>query len=59
MLAARVAPVQFGKGRHPAALNLGGCAAYALAKSRNLPLLFRGDDFSRTDLISAARAGAG
>ena len=47
---ARAAWRRFGKGRHPAALNYGDCFAYALAKSRRLPLLFRGDDFSRTDV---------
>lgn len=46
--------VRFGKGRHPAALNLGDLFAYALAKSRNLPLLFKGNDFSQTDLERAA-----
>lgn len=44
---------QFGKGRHPAALNYGDCFAYALAKSLNAPLLFKGDDFSRTDIRAA------
>lgn len=48
--AARHAFLRYGKGRHPAALNLGDCAAYALAKSRALPLLFKGNDFSQTDL---------
>mgnify|MGYP003385527919 CR=1 FL=1 len=43
----------FGKGRHPAGLNLGDCFAYALAKSRDLPLLFKGDDFAKTDVRSA------
>ena len=43
----------FGKGRHPAALNLGDCFAYALAKSRGMPLLFKGDDFPKTDVRSA------
>ena len=52
--AARTAFLRYGRGRHPAALNLGDCASYALAKHRNLPLLFKGDDFSRTDLLSAA-----
>lgn len=52
--AARVAFLLYGRGRHPAALNLGDCASYALAKQRNLPLLFKGDDFARTDLQSAA-----
>lgn len=46
----RVAWRHFGKGRHPAALNYGDCFAYALAKSRRMPLLFRGDDFSQTDI---------
>ncbi|MDX2267759.1 MAG: type II toxin-antitoxin system VapC family toxin [Bryobacter sp.] len=43
----------FGKGRHPAALNFGDCFAYALAKSLREPILFKGTDFSRTDLIAA------
>ena len=47
---ARDAFLRFGKGRHAAALNFGDCASYALASSRNLPLLFKGDDFSKTDL---------
>ena len=47
--------LRFGKGRHPAGLNLGGCFAYALAKSRGLPLLYKGDDFSQTDVRSALR----
>jgi ribonuclease VapC len=50
---ARAAFLRFGKGRHPAALNFGDCAAYALAKSRNLALLFKGEDFVRTDLLPA------
>jgi ribonuclease VapC len=41
---------RFGKGRHPAALNYGDCFAYALARSRRLPLLFCGGDFSQTDI---------
>lgn len=44
---------RWGKGVHPAALNLGDCAAYALAKSLDAPLLFKGDDFSRTDVLRA------
>lgn len=44
---------RYGKGRHPAGLNLGDCFAYALAKSRNQPLLFKGDDFARTDVKAA------
>jgi ribonuclease VapC len=38
----------YGKGRHPAGLNYGDCFAYALAKSRNEPLLFKGNDFAQT-----------
>lgn len=44
---------QYGKGRHPAALNFGDCCAYALAKSLNLPLLYKGNDFAQTDVASA------
>ena len=43
----------WGKGVHPAALNLGDCAAYALAKSLDAPLLFKGADFARTDVRRA------
>jgi|SRR5580700_130696 ribonuclease VapC len=49
---ARLAWRRFGKGRHPAGLNYGDCFAYALAKSRDLPLLFQGDDFSQTDIAA-------
>jgi ribonuclease VapC len=45
---------RFGKGRHPAGLNFGDCAAYALASTRGEPLLFKGLDFSRTDIARAA-----
>ena len=45
--------LRFGKGRHPAALNYGDCFAYALAMQRNQPLLFKGDDFGRTDVRAA------
>jgi ribonuclease VapC len=55
-LLARDAFLRFGKGRHPARLNFGDCAAYALAKSRALPLLFKGEDFARTDIASALAA---
>ena len=51
--AAREAFLRFGKGRHPAAPNFGDCAAYALAKTRGAPLLFKGGDFSFTDIASA------
>jgi ribonuclease VapC len=50
---ARQAFHDFGKGRHPAGLNFGDCFAYALAKHAGEPLLFKGDDFSRTDVVSA------
>lgn len=45
---------RYGKSRHPANLNFGDVFAYALAKTSGEPLLFKGDDFSRTDLPSAA-----
>jgi ribonuclease VapC len=48
--AARRAWRRFGKGRHPAGLNYGDCFSYALAFSRDEPLLFKGEDFARTDL---------
>lgn len=51
---ARAAYLQFGKGRHPAALNYGDCFAYALAKALDAPLLYVGGDFSKTDIVSAA-----
>ncbi|MGH6956411.1 MAG: type II toxin-antitoxin system VapC family toxin [Caulobacteraceae bacterium] len=44
---------RFGKGRHPAALNMGDCFAYACARSRGSPLLFKGDDFGKTDIAAA------
>ncbi len=44
---------RFGKGRHPAGLNLGDCFAYALAQERGEPLLFKGEDFARTDVRRA------
>lgn len=50
---ARDAWRRYGKGRHPAGLNLGDCFAYALAKARNEPLLFKGDDFTQTDVKAA------
>ncbi len=51
--AARDAFLRYGKGRHPAALNLGDCASYALARTHSLKLLFKGSDFARTDLMAA------
>lgn len=44
---------RFGKGRHPAALNLGDCFSYAAAKALAWPLLFKGDDFTQTDISAA------
>lgn len=41
---------RYGKGRHPAKLNFGDCFSYAAAAAYNEPLLFKGNDFSRTDL---------
>jgi ribonuclease VapC len=41
---------RFGKGRHPAGLNFGDCFSYALASCKQAPLLFKGDDFSKTDV---------
>ena len=48
--AAERALERFGKGRHPAALNMGDCFAYAVAQVAKAPLLFKGGDFGRTDL---------
>ena len=50
---ARDAFSRFGKGRHPAGLNFGDCFAYALARSLAQPLLFKGDDFLKTDLATS------
>lgn len=52
-LLARQAFLQYGRGRHPARLNFGDCFPYALAKIRGDTLLFKGEDFSKTDLIPA------
>ena len=48
---ARQAYSDFGKGRHPAGLNFGDCFSYALAKATGEPLLFKGNDFSKTDMV--------
>ncbi|MDA9522642.1 ribonuclease VapC [Bradyrhizobium sp. CCBAU 11434] len=53
--AARRAWRRYGKGRHAASLNYGDCLSYALAMSRGEPLLFKGDDFAKTDV---SRSGA-
>lgn len=45
--------VRFGRGRHPAGLNFGDCCAYAVAARHGEPLLYKGDDFARTDVASA------
>ena len=50
---ARQAFTDFGRGRHPARLNLGDCFSYDVAKAHSCRLLFVGDDFSKTDLQSA------
>lgn len=44
---------RYGRGRHAAGLNLGDCFAYALAKATGEPLLFKGNDFARTDVAAA------
>lgn len=48
---AREAFMRYGKGSHPAGLNLSDCASHALASSHRVPLLFKGNDFSETDLV--------
>lgn len=50
MALARNAWWRFDQGQHPAGLNLGDCCAYALSKYAGYPLLFKGNDFSQTDL---------
>jgi ribonuclease VapC len=56
----RAAFIRFGKGRHPAGLNFGDCVSYALAQARGLPLLYKGEDFAKTDVVSAVRrSGSG
>jgi ribonuclease VapC len=50
---ARKAYRSFGRGQHPAALNFGDCLAYALAKDTAEPLLAKGGDFQKTDLVLA------
>jgi ribonuclease VapC len=55
ILLARAAYEKYGKGHHPAALNLGDCCSYALARSSGEPLLFKGNDFSKTDIPAVGR----
>lgn len=50
---ARTAWRRFGKGRHPAALNYGDCFSYALSAATGEPLLFKGNDFTQTDVVPA------
>lgn len=47
------AHARYGKGHHPAALNFGDCFAYACARHAGMPLLYKGDDFSKTDIEAA------
>lgn len=54
-LLAREAFHSYGRGRHPAKLNFGDCFAYALAKALDEPLLFKGNDFAKTDVRQARR----
>jgi ribonuclease VapC len=56
LIEARAAFRRFGKGRHPAGLNFGDCASYALAQCSNEPLLFKGTDFSATDVPQVPRS---
>ncbi len=52
---ARKAFRRFGRGRHQAALNFGDCLSYAVARHLHLPLLYKGSDFSQTDVMPAIR----
>jgi ribonuclease VapC len=53
ILAALQAFERFGKGRHPAKLNMGDCLSYGAARVLGVPLLYKGDDFAKTDIPSA------
>jgi ribonuclease VapC len=53
---ARVAFGRYGKGRHPAGLNFGDLFSYALSRTSAQPLLFKGDDFSKTDVTPVPRS---
>jgi ribonuclease VapC len=56
LICGRDAMVRYGKGRgHPAQLNYGDCMSYGFAKARAFPLLFKGGDFNRTDIVPAYR----
>jgi ribonuclease VapC len=52
---ARSAWRKYGRGRHPAGLNIGDCCSYALSKCSGEPLLFKGSDFSQTDIETVSR----
>lgn len=52
---ARAARRMYGRGRHPARLNFGDCMVYAVAKAGNEPLLFKGNDFTHTDIEPALK----
>lgn len=54
---AREAFRRFGRGNHPAGLNFGDCFSYALAQARSEPLLYKGGDFSKTDITAAVKSG--
>jgi ribonuclease VapC len=54
-IVARTAVARYGKGRAPAGLNLGDCFSYALARTTDRPLLFKGADFAHTDITPALR----
>ena len=56
VLFAREAWRRYGKGRHPAGLNFGDCFSYALAKATGEPLLFKGEDFAKTDILAVPLA---
>ena len=55
---ARRAFRKYGKGRHPAGLNFGDCFSYALARALDKPLLFKGNDFSQTDIECYPASGS-
>jgi ribonuclease VapC len=54
LAAARFAYDTYGKGRHPAALNFGDCFSYALSRTTGEPLLYKGQDFTRTDVTACS-----
>jgi ribonuclease VapC len=54
---AKIAYFTYGKGHHPARLNMGDCCSYALAKVTQQPLLYKGDDFLQTDIANVGSPG--